>query len=84
METDLLFLHDAYLTNTTATVVDVADGAVALDRTVLYPTGGGQPHDTGNLVSDGAALAVTAVKKNGATVWHTVDGDPPTVGPRWR
>ncbi|MGI9616263.1 MAG: alanyl-tRNA editing protein, partial [Acidimicrobiales bacterium] len=58
----------------------VVDGAVALDRTVLYPTGGGQPHDTGTLVSDGATVTVTGVKKKGATVWHSIDGEPPAPG----
>ena len=53
------------------------DGAVALDRTAFYPTGGGQPHDTGTL--DG--LAVVDVRKEGDVVWHTVDGGPlPAVG----
>ena len=87
METDLLFLRDAYLTETAATVVALDDerNAVALDRTVLYPTGGGQPHDTGTLVVDGATtgeakLPITAVKKEGPTVWHVVDGTPPAIG----
>jgi len=84
VETELLFLHDAYLTETSATIVDrVVDGSesrVALDRTVLYPTGGGQPHDTGTLMVGSDALKVTGVKKQGATVWHTLDGDAPAVG----
>ena len=80
MDTELLFLHDAYLTETTATVVDCGDDAVALDRTVFYPTGGGQPNDTGKLVHDGAEVPVTAVKKQGSTVWHTIEGPVPPVG----
>src|SRR5215218_10525576 len=46
---DLLYLRDAYLRSFRATVVDESAGAVALDRTAFYPTGGGQPHDTGTL-----------------------------------
>ncbi|HZQ83844.1 MAG TPA: alanyl-tRNA editing protein, partial [Acidimicrobiales bacterium] len=50
---------------------------LALDRTVFYPTGGGQPHDTGTL----AGLRVTGVGKEGEQVWHTVEGGPvPVVG----
>ena len=45
--TDSLYLRDAYLRAFSAKVVAVRDGAVALDRTAFYPTGGGQPHDTG-------------------------------------
>lgn len=76
MGTDLLYLRDAYLRDFTATVVDVRDDAVALDRTAFYPTGGGQPCDLGVL----AGRPVTAVRKEGDTVWHTVDGDAPAVG----
>jgi alanyl-tRNA synthetase len=39
---------------------------VALERTVFYPTGGGQPHDTGAL--DG--VAVLDVRGDGETIWH--------------
>lgn len=80
---DLLYLRDAYLREFDATVTDVRDVdgvvAVALDRTAFYPTGGGQPHDTGTL--DG--VPVTNVRKEGDTVWHTLDlggADPPAVG----
>jgi misacylated tRNA(Ala) deacylase len=74
--TDLLHLRDAYLREFDATVVAARDDAVALDRTAFYPTGGGQPHDTGTL--DG--LAVVDVRKEGPLVWHTVDGALPPVG----
>jgi misacylated tRNA(Ala) deacylase len=76
MATELLYLHDAYLREFTATVVDRREGAVALDRTAFYPTGGGQPHDTGRL----GGLAVTDVRKEGDLVWHTLDGDAPALG----
>jgi misacylated tRNA(Ala) deacylase len=71
--TELLYLRDAYLRSFRATVVDEADGAVALDRTAFYPTGGGQPHDTGTL--DG--IAVVDVRKDGDVVWHRLDGAAP-------
>ena len=75
---ELLYLRDAYLRDFTATVIDVdaAGGRVALDRTAFYPTGGGQPHDTGRL-GDGA---VVDVRKEGEVVWHSVDGPLPAVG----
>ncbi|MCA0319398.1 MAG: alanyl-tRNA editing protein [Proteobacteria bacterium] len=62
MATEFLFRDDAYLTECDATVVAVTDkdGAtgVALDRTVFYPTGGGQPGDVGSLSFDGQTVAV--------------------------
>ncbi len=75
--TELLYLRDAYATHFTATVTAVREGAIALDRTLFYPTGGGQPHDTGNL----AGLTVSDVRKEGLDVWHTVgEGALPAVG----
>ena len=78
--TELLYLRDAYLREFDAAVVDRRDDAVALDRTTFYPTGGGQPHDTGVLTLDGRDLAVTGVRKEGELVWHTLDGEAPPVG----
>jgi misacylated tRNA(Ala) deacylase len=74
--TELLYLRDAYRTNMDATVVAVDERRAALDRTVFYPTGGGQPHDTGTLNGG----AVTDVRKEGDLVWHTIDGTLPGVG----
>ncbi|MGH9068486.1 MAG: alanyl-tRNA editing protein [Acidimicrobiales bacterium] len=82
MSTDLVFLRDAYARELDSTVTAVdGDGAgcrVALDRTVFYATGGGQPHDTGSL----GGLAVVDVRKEGGEVWHLLGGDGPlpTVG----
>jgi misacylated tRNA(Ala) deacylase len=74
MPTELAYLHDAYLPALSCVVtgVEAADeGArVALDRTIFYPTGGGQPHDTGTLRWASAEAAVTGVRKQGDVVWH--------------
>ncbi len=76
-ESGLLFLHDAYLRTFTAHVAEVRDGTqVVLDRTAFYPTGGGQPHDTGSL----GDRRVLAVRKEGDRVRHTLDGPAPAVG----
>jgi misacylated tRNA(Ala) deacylase len=75
MATELLYLRDAYLREFDARVVDRRDDAVTLDRTAFYPTGGGQPHDTGTL--DGVAVA--NVRKEGELVWHTLVGPVPDV-----
>jgi misacylated tRNA(Ala) deacylase len=61
--------------------VSAADGErVALDRTVFYPTGGGQPHDIGVLRHVGGEARVVAVRKEGPDVWHTLEGPVPAVG----
>ena len=77
---DLVYLRDAYLRTDDGRVVASEDGRVALDRCVFYPTGGGQPHDTGTLTWDGGSAAVTEVKKEGDLAWLTLDGAAPAVG----
>ena len=78
MVTELLYLRDAYLAHFPATVTAVEGPRVALDRTAFYPTGGGQPHDTGWL----ADAPVVDVAKEGDEVWHTLDGPIPARGER--
>jgi misacylated tRNA(Ala) deacylase len=80
MPTELLYLNDAYQTGARAEVTAAEDGRVVLDRTVFYPTGGGQPYDTGTLRWDGGQARVTEVRKEGGDVWHTIEGDAPPVG----
>jgi misacylated tRNA(Ala) deacylase len=84
--TDLLFRDDAYLTEAAATVVaHTPEGAIVLDRTLFYPTGGGQPGDSGWLVCDGVRIVVaTTVKVEGGLV-GLVPAEPlpmPAVGAR--
>jgi len=52
MPTKCLFREDAYLTSTPATVVGISDkGGIVVDRTCFYATSGGQPGDSGMLVT---------------------------------
>jgi misacylated tRNA(Ala) deacylase len=62
--TEPLYRDDAYLRECTATVTAISDrGGIVLDRSVFYPTGGGQPGDKGVLEWDGGeTLIATAVK----------------------
>jgi misacylated tRNA(Ala) deacylase len=88
MPTLFLFRDDAYLVECEATVTEVTekDGnvAVGLDRTVFYPTGGGQPGDAGMIrVGDVEIPVATAVY--GATksdILHVLApaATPPAVG----
>jgi misacylated tRNA(Ala) deacylase len=55
MATDCLFRDDSYLKECDARVVDVTDKGIVLDRTVFYATSGGQPGDTGVLITANGA-----------------------------
>ena len=61
---ELLFRDDAYLKSCEATVVSAGPEGIRLDRTVFYPTGGGQPGDTGRLRLDGGGdIAIVDTRK---------------------
>jgi misacylated tRNA(Ala) deacylase len=83
-DTELLYATDAYVRSFDAIVEEVTpDGGVMLDRTVFYPTGGGQPHDQGSLTWEGGGRAsVIEVRKSGAQVVHRVESESPPVGTR--
>ncbi|MBM3730772.1 MAG: alanyl-tRNA editing protein [Actinobacteria bacterium] len=76
MHTDLAYLRDAFVREFDAAVVAVEGNEIALDSTYFYPTGGGQPHDTGTLGS----AHVSDVRKDGDLVWHILQGPIPNVG----
>lgn len=65
MTTELLFRDDAYATTAEARIMTVTEtGGLVVDRSVFYPTGGGQPGDAGTLTrQDGRTIAVAT------TVW---------------
>ena len=68
--TKKLYLNDSYLTQCQAVVLNCTPAGegfdVELDQTVLFPTGGGQPYDTGWI----GEAAVTDVTEAGERVLH--------------
>ena len=80
-----LFRQDAYLKQTDASVTALEERGLRLDRSIFYPTGGGQPGDTGILRWDGGeARVIDAVKADGGDVLHVLapDSARPQVGTR--
>jgi misacylated tRNA(Ala) deacylase len=80
-ETDLLYQQDSGLRAVESMVVgiDTESRLVALDRTIVFPGGGGQPSDAGMLtsVADDRQWPVLAARKAGGVVWHELGGDGP-------
>ena len=73
-----LFRQDAYLREADATVTALDERGVRLDRSIFYPTGGGQPGDTGVLRWDGGeARIVDAIKADGGDVLHVLAPESP-------
>lgn len=77
--TELVFRDDGYARSCLARIIAVDERGLRLDRTVFYPTGGGQPGDTGvlRLASGEAVAIVDAVKGEGDEVIHVVAADAP-------
>lgn len=73
--------HDPYLKSFTATVAEArtATGGdwLRLDRSAFYPTSGGQPHDTGVLITAGSEARVLDVVIEAGEVWHRLDSSTP-------
>ena len=61
---DLIFREDAYRKSCEAQVVSAGDEGIRLDRTVFYPTGGGQPGDSGALrLAEGTEVRIVEARK---------------------
>jgi misacylated tRNA(Ala) deacylase len=80
--TEELCATDAYARSAEATVLEVREEGVVLDRTVFYSRSGGQPGDTGILRWEGGEVRVTDTFKREGVPVHVVDGEPPPAGTR--
>ena len=75
-----LYHRDSYAREIDAAVVAVDGERVALDDTVFYAQGGGQPFDQGTLAWDGGEARVVEVRSEGGRVWHRLEGGAPPEG----
>ena len=79
--TERLYYSDSHLIEFEARVVDVTDRvsgwtAIVLNRTAFYPTGGGQPSDTGTLAG---LRVVECIDDGDRGVLHVVQGVTPAL-----
>lgn len=70
--TEKLYWKDMYAKEFEAKVVSSKGNELILDRTLFYPTGGGQPNDTGKIIYNGAEYNVIDVRQDGDIV-HVLD-----------
>src|ERR1051325_9418524 len=72
--TEKIYFTDSGLLEFDATVINVDRAEqgyrIVLDRTAFYPTGGGQPNDTGTL---GNGRVVDVTENEDGTVYHLVE-----------
>jgi len=89
--TEELFREDGYVKTCTALVTTVTDDGVILDKTVFYPSGGGQPGDTGTLTVAAGDVAIVDTQKSDEGIVHVLGegsarpsvGDEVTVNLDW-
>ena len=81
--TEKYYEHDAYRREAVGHILAAepdsrtGGGRIALDGTVFYPEGGGQPADRGTLtLADGTVLTVTDVHEQAGVIWHMVTSLP--------
>ena len=86
--TEKYFEQDAFRTECESVILaaepdeKTGGGRIALDGTVFYPEGGGQPADRGTLtLPDGTVLRVLDVHEQAGIIWHTVDVLPAAAAP---
>ena len=86
--TEKYFERDAFRTEAESRILaaepdpKTGGGRIALDGTVFYPEGGGQPADRGTLtLPDGTVLTVADVHEQGGVIWHSVDALPAAAAP---
>src|SRR5688572_28707578 len=80
--TERLYYNDSHLIEFEARVIDKTERvsgwtAVTLDRTAFYPTGGGQPSDTGTL---NGLRVVECIDNEDEGVLHMIQGRAPEIG----
>ena len=74
--TERLDLLDSTLREWKATVLDVDDNGIILDRSAFYPGGGGQPPDHGVLLWSGVQTAIVGARRGDDLRLIPADGDP--------
>lgn len=79
--TQRLDLLDSTLREWDATVLDVNDDGIVLDRSAFYPGGGGQPPDHGVLLWGGVQTRIEGARRGDDIRLIAAEGDPlPPVG----
>lgn len=78
--TELLYFDDSYRVEFEAQVVSAEEGRIVLDRSALYPGGGGQPADRGWIIYQDSRVPVTGARRDQGQYWYQLDGQAPPVG----
>jgi len=77
MSTKFLYRDDPYMVEAPARVTEVtSEGGLILDRSIFYPTGGGQPGDSGHIVWEGGRIPIATTLNAGGGRIVVVPAEP--------
>ncbi len=80
MSTELLFAADAYARTAPVRIMSITDdGALVPDRSLFYPTGGGQPGDAGWIRWVGGDIRIATARKGPGNTVELVPAEPSTL-----
>lgn len=74
MRTIQLYLLDSYIKEAEGNIIESKGNTLILDRTIFYAASGGQPSDTGIILSDSQYGVIDVSKENGEII-HKLDRD---------
>ncbi len=72
-----LYWTDSYQTELSTDIVAIRDTDVQLAQTIFYPSGGGQPFDTGVLQQGEITYEIQEVYQEDTTIWHKIKTNKP-------
>src|SRR5262249_9470220 len=82
--TERLYHTDSYARTCDAKVIDIDGTALALDRTIMSPGGGGHLADGGGLFLGAGPMQLAGIHQQDGIVWHEVTpagaGQMPHIG----
>lgn len=75
-----LYFQDSYMKEFTSKVISLGPNFIELEKTAFYPTGGGQPCDTGKILFGKKESKVVEVVKSNGKILHFLNGELPELG----
>ena len=71
--TELMCHENSYVKEFDATVIQISEAGIILDKTAFYPGGGGQPPDKGLIVFENTEHVISGIQREGNNYIHKID-----------
>lgn len=68
-------MNDSYMKECEATVTEITEKGIILNKTIFYPQGGGQPSDIGKIIFNNKEYDISKVKKENGKIVHYCEHD---------